>query len=183
MNRFALIVALLLASLPARAAGWTVDPAKSELGFTAMQSGQNFSGHFKSWTAQIEFDPANPTAGHALVTIDMASAAIGDKQKDEALPGSDWFDVKQFPQAVFEATTFHDLGGGKYEAVGTLTIRGMKKDLVMPFTFMLDGGQAMVDGSVPIMRTDFGVGQGDWQSDEYVAKGVTVMVHLVAQAT
>ena len=179
--KYLLAFGLLLLSLSANAASWTVDPARSTVGFTAMQNGEAFSGHFKSWTAQIDFDPANPAAGHALITIDMASAAIGDKQKDEALPGSDWFDVKQFPQAVYEATTFHHLGEDKYEAIGTLTIRGVKKDVVLPFTLKPDGGQTIVDGSVPILRTDYGVGQGDWQSDEYVAKGVTVTVHLVAK--
>jgi polyisoprenoid-binding protein YceI len=180
--KYLLAIGLWLLSLSAQAAGWTVDPATSTIGFTASQSGQAFSGHFRSWAAQIDFDPAKPVAGHALITIDMASAMIGDKQKDEALPGSDWFDVKQFPQAVYEATKFQSLGDGKYEAIGTLTIRGVKKDVILPFTFKTENDQAIADGSVQILRTDFGIGQGDWQSDEYVAKGVTVTIHLVAKA-
>jgi len=69
-----LLGAGILLARPAAAADWAVDAGKSALGFTASASGVNFDGKFKSWQAEIAFDPANPAAGHAKVTIDMASA-------------------------------------------------------------------------------------------------------------
>ena len=170
----------LFLSTGAQAASWTVDQGKSTLGFTATQSGTAFTGKFTKYDAQIEFDPQNPAAGHAVVTIDMASAATGDKQRDEAIPGSDWFAVAKFPQAKFEATSFKALGGDKYEALGTLSIRDVKKDVILPFTLKLDGAQATVDGTLPLVRTEYGVGQGAWSSGQWVALQVDVNVRLVA---
>lgn len=172
---------LLLAVSPARAEHWTVDPAKSRLGFSGTQTGTAFQGSFKSWQAEIEFDPARPEDGHAVVTIDMASAATGDTQRDTALPQAEWFNVKQFPQARFEARSFRATGPGAFEAVGTLSIRGMSQDCVLPFTLALTGDTAVAKGHVQIIRTSFGVGQGPWTSGEFVALEVGVDVDLTAK--
>jgi polyisoprenoid-binding protein YceI len=164
----------------ASAATWTVDQAKSRIGFSGTQTEQPFTGQFKTFAAAIDFDPASPKTGHAVVTIDMASAVTGDPQKDEALPGSDWFDVKSFPQAKFEASSFTAKGGDAYEADGTLTIRGMSKPLVLPFTLATSGNTAHAVGKVQLVRTVFGVGQGAWATPEYVALEVNVDIDLTA---
>lgn len=170
----------LFGGVGAEAAGWAVDPAHSALGFVGTQAGTAFKGHFSKWDAQIDFDPANPAGGHALVTIDMASATTGDAQKDEALPQSDWFSVKAFPKAVFEARSFRAKGGDAYEAVGTLTIRGVVKDVVLPFTLDVAGGKAHAQGKLDLVRTDYGVGQGSWSTGQMVALAVSVTVDLTA---
>jgi cytochrome b561 len=176
-----LLGAGLLLARPVAAADWAVDPAKSSLGFTGALSGKSFDGKFKSWQAEISFDPANPAAGHAKVTIDMASAATGDRQRDSALPTSDWFDAKKTPQALFEATGFKSLGGNQYEAAGTLTIRGIKKDVTLPFTLDIAGDEAHAKGKLDIVRTDYGVGQGEWTDGATVALGVSIGFDLVAK--
>lgn len=180
LSRISSVVALSLLATPAFAASWTIDAAKSGLGFTGSQSGSAFSGKFARWDGKIDFDPANPATGHALITIDMTSAATGDKQKDESLPQSDWFDVKSFPKAVFEATSFRAKGGNAYEAVGKLTIRNQSKDVVMPFTLDVTGDQAHAKGHLDILRGDYGVGQGSWKSAEFVALEVGVAFDLTA---
>ncbi len=176
----ALSFAALGATQPATAASWTVDSGKSNLGFIGTQSGASFEGHFSKWQAQIDFDPANLASGHALVTIDMSSAATGDSQKDQSLPQSDWFNVKNFPQAVFEATSFRTKGGNAYEAVGSLSIRGVKKDVVLPFTFETEGSAGHAKGKLELLRTDYGVGQGEWSSDQMVGLMVAVIVDIRA---
>ncbi len=174
------LAAALLGAGAAQAADWTVDPAKSRLGFTGSQAGSPFEGRFSRWTARIVFDPANPTAGTAVVEIDMASAATGDLQKDESLPQADWFDAKTFPQARFEATSFRPKGGNAFEAVGSLSIRGVKKDVVLPFTLDVAGPAAHAKGKLDLVRTDYGVGQGPWKAADMVALNVAVTIDLVA---
>ena len=183
MRRIIGAVALLgLAATQASAATWTVDPAKSKVGFSGIQTEQPFAGQFKTYMATIDFDPAKPETGHAVVTIDMASASTGEPQKDEALPGADWFDATKFPKAKFEATKFVAKGGDAYEADGTLTIRDVTKPVVLPFTFTQSGGTAHAVGKVQLIRTAFGVGQGAWATPEYVALEVNVDIDLTATA-
>lgn len=178
----ALLVGLFaIAANHADAADWKVDPAKSKLGFTGAMSGQAFEGIFKSWQAEIAFDPANPGAGHAKVTIDMASAATGDRQRDAALPDSDWFGVRKFPQAVFEATKFVAKESGHFDAEGTLTIRGSGKAVTLPFTLDITGDLAHAQGKLDIMRGDYGVGQGEWSDGATVALKVGIFFDLTAK--
>lgn len=174
------LVALMVSQ--ASAATWTVDPAKSKIGFSGTQTEQPFSGQFKSFSATINFDPAKPETGHATITIDTGSATTGDPQRDEALPGADWFDAKSFPKAVFEAKSFTHKGGNDYEAVGTLTIRDVSKPLVLPFTLTTTGNTAHAVGHMPLVRTTFGVGQGAWATADYVAFEVNVDIDLTATA-
>ena len=175
-----LAAAPLLAAAPATAADWAVDTAKSRLGFSGVQTGAPFQGGFGKWSAEIAFDPVHPEAGHAQVTIDLASARTGDPQRDGALPQTDWFNVKQFPEARFEATGFVAKGGNAYEAPGKLTIRGIAKDVVLPFTLEITGDKAEAKGHLNLVRTGFGVGQGVWATGEWVALDVGVDVDLVA---
>ena len=128
MRRSTLVLATLLGFGfvgSAHAASWTIDKAKSTLGFTASQSGTPFTGRFKTWDATIDFDPANPGAAHIVATIDVASATTGDAQKDEAMPQEDWFAADKFAKATFEATGFTAKGGDAYETTGKLTLRGI----------------------------------------------------------
>lgn len=179
--RFLLLAAALLAAPPAVAAQWVVQPAASTLGFSGTQTGAAFSGTFTQWTAQISYDPAHPQAAHVHVVIETASAHTGDTQRDEAMPGKDWFSVSAFPQAVFDATGFAPLGGDRFTTTGTLTIRGIAKKVTLPFTLDLSGTTATAKGSMSLTRTDYGVGQGSWASGNWVGLPVTVSFTLVAK--
>jgi len=180
MKRLALLAALSLLATPALAADWAVDVPHSHLGFSGVQNGAPFQGSFGKWNAEIAFDPAHPDAGHAKVTIDLSSAKTGDVQRDGALPQAEWFDVKAFPEATFEATGFVAKGGDTYEAPGKLTIRGIAKDVVLPFTLTVTGDKATAKGHLSLVRTGFGVGQGVWATAEWVGLDVGVDIDLTA---
>jgi cytochrome b561/polyisoprenoid-binding protein YceI len=179
----ALLVAAAVAGVggTAHAADWAVDFGASRLGFAGVQSGSPFEGRFTRWQADIAFDPADPAGGHARIAIDMTSAVTGDKQKDESLPQSDWFDAKAFPQALFEASGFRAKGGNAYEAEGSLSIRGVRKTVVLPFTLDISGDTAHARGKLDLLRTDYGVGQGAWSDGSIVALAVAVTVDVTAK--
>lgn len=177
-----LISAALLVAGPASAASWAMQPDASTLGFSGTQTGSPFTGIFKQWTAQIEYDPAHPQAAHVHIVVNTASAHTGDKQRDEAMPGSDWFDVAAFPQAVFDATGFTPQGGDKFTTTGTLSIRGISRKVTLPFTLDISGNTATAKGQITLIRTDYGVGQGDWASGDWVGLSVEVNFTLLAKA-
>ncbi len=176
-----LACAALLASAPALAADWAIDAAGSRLGFSGKQNGEAFAGKFGRFSGSVAFDPAKPEAGHADIVIDMASAGTGDTQRDEALPQAEWFNSKKFPQAHFVATGFRAKGGDAYETTGRLSIRGVDRDVTLPFTLAIDGGTAHAKGHLELVRTIYGVGQGPWSSAQWVALEVGVDVDVVAK--
>lgn len=178
-----LAVAVVLAS-PAWAApapAWTVDKPASKAAFSSSFDGGAFTGSFRRWDAAIRFDPANLAGSSVTATFDMTSAVTGDSGRDEALPQDEWFAAGKFPKATFAAGTFKALGGNRYQAVGTLTMRGVTKPLTLPFTLVITGGVARMNASVGLNRLAFGVGQGEWKTTEVVPGTVTVNISLTAR--
>jgi polyisoprenoid-binding protein YceI len=172
---------LLAGSAEAAApAHWSVDPATSKLGFQGRMNGDVFNGLFRRWTAAIVFDPKQLAKSKAVVSIDAGSAATGDADRDQAMPTDDWFAAKRFPQATFTTAAIKDLGGGHYQAIGDLAIRGMHKPVVLPFTLTISGDTARMNGALVLNRTAFCIGQGRWSTKDVVDTSVTVNVALTA---
>lgn len=180
----AALALLLLTALPAAAApaqAWSVDKAASRVGFASSFGGEAFSGGFRKWDAQVRFDPANLAGSSVVATLDTASAVTGDSDRDAELPGPNWFSAKAFPTAVFRSSSFKVLGGNRYQAIGTLTLRGVSKPLTLPFTLVITGDQAKMTGQVSLDRLAFGVGQNEWKTTEVVPGAVMVTIAISAR--
>lgn len=169
------------AKAPAAAPAWIVDKAQSRIGFRSSMSGAAIDGAFRTWDAQIAFDPRNLAGSRVSVTIDVASVTSNDDEAQEALPSGDWFDARRNPRATFVSNSFRDLGGGRYQAVGTLTLRGVSQQVVLPFTLAITGNTAKMNGSTTLDRSKFGVGQGQFKGPESVPFAVTVNVSVTAR--
>lgn len=160
--------------------GWSVDKSKSHMKFTAEQNGEEFTGLFEDYTPVIKFDPNDLSNAKVSVDIDIGTAETGDIDRDEALPGKDWFNLKAFPKAKFETTSFSHMGGDKYEAKAVLTLRGMSKNVTFPFSLKIQDGVADMVGQLIINRRDYNIGNGMWKSQDWVGHAVTVDVRLRA---
>ena len=184
MNR-PLALAAVLALVPSLAlaapAAWTVDKAASHLTFSSSVSGAPFTGSFKRWDAVIHFDPKDLAHSDVSASIDITSAATGDRDRDAELPDQDWFWTSHFPRATFVAHGFQAAGPGRYVAPGVLTIRGAAKPLTLPFTLAITGASAKMSAQVQLNRLAFGVGQGEWKATDTVPASVTVHVDLTAR--
>jgi len=176
----ALATALVLAASPAHAARWNVDYAKSKLGFSVLWSNEPFAADFKSWKADIEFDPAAVGQAHANVSIDLASEASDESDFDDGLKGAQGFQTSQFPQARFVTKSFTHRLGNDYVAIGDLTLRGITKSITLPFSLTFAGKAVHMKGTAVVMRTDFGVGSGTWVAPSPVARDVTVTIDISA---
>ena len=168
------------AAAPAPSTVWKVDRSKSRLEFTGVQTGNEFTGSFSSFESSIDLDPENLSAARIEVVIDMTSAKTGDRQRDAALPTAEWFSTADFPKATFSASKVLATGPDEYEARGKLTIRDVSKDLALRFTLKIAGDHAVAEGAATLVRSDFGVGQGEFATGEWVALEVGVSFHLEA---
>jgi polyisoprenoid-binding protein YceI len=192
-GRFLSFIAALLFAGSAFAAGaapvkYTLDAPSSLLRFTFEQAGANNTGRFGKYTADVTFAADNLAASKIDVTVDITSLDTGDMERDDTLKGADLFDVKKFPSARFVATKFTANGQGRYDAQGKLTIRNVTRDIKVPITFQnkLEGGKniGFMTGRATLKRLEFGVGQGDWKSTEWVNDEVNVTFSLrLAPAT
>jgi len=158
---------------------WDMVAAESHIKFTASQTGNIFTGEFTDFTAAIVFDPDNLSTARVRVEIDLTQFDAGDRDRNGALPGKDWFYTKKFPEAVFISDVIIQ-DGEDYIAKGQLSLRGVDKPLNLPFTLTIDSNRADMAGMITINRGDWGVGQGAWSTDEWVSTQVTIDVKITA---
>jgi len=188
MQRMLIIVLALLASMLSSQAqetdgwsgAWEMDRGASRLEFRSAMSGDEFTGAFQDFDVEIVLDPDNLEEARIVATVATASARTGDRQKDKAMPGGDWFDSRTHETAVFEADDIVETGKGAYEARGTLSLRGVEQPFVLPFTLDIDGDRARAAGEATIIRTEFGVGRGEFADGKWVDVEVGVAVTIEA---
>lgn len=176
---------LLLVLLPAGAAAaapeWRLDPAASRIVVVTTQMGSAVEGQFRRFEADIRFDPDDLGGSRVTVTIDTASLDTGNDQRDAAARGPEWFDVAAHPTARFEAASFRALGDGRYEAEGTLAIKGVARPVRLPFTLAIDGDSAGMAGGLTVARAEFGLGTGEWLTNGVVGDSVDIRVQVSAR--
>lgn len=178
MTRIALTLLLVL-SLNAAAAERAVVSGKSEIGFSVKQMGVSVSGVFRRYTAQIDLDPNAIDKARAQIEIDTASLSTGDDEADAVAAEKAWLDVAGFPKAMFVSSRVRALGGERFEAAGTLSIKGQSKPLTVPFALKAaPDGSAVASGEFKIQRTAFGIGGGEWNEGDLVSPEVNIRFRL-----
>ncbi|MBI3419362.1 MAG: YceI family protein [Proteobacteria bacterium] len=179
MKKLLLVLALLVLAVPAEAKVWKIDYAKSKLSFTGLQAGRPFGGVFGSWEGVLDFDPDHTESAKIDVTINMASSATGDKQRDEALPQKDWFDVAAFPKAIYHVVKLEKVDDMHFEMKGQLTIKGKTHEVSLPFTFMPETAGMRMKGETDVDRSQFDIGMGEWAGEALVAHKVTIDIDVL----
>ncbi len=157
---------------------WTVEPG-GRLDFATTWSGQPVTGQFKDWTADIRFSEDAPEASSLTVTVNPASAATGDPQRDSTLPTEDWLDVQSFPKATFHAGAFRR-DGAAWVADGQMTLKGVSHPVRLSFTLDIQGDRAVARGRAVLDRTLFGVGKGEFAATDQIPAQVAISFSLTA---
>ena len=176
-----MLAAFAAASLVASGGAFAqVDMGKSTVTAISKQMNVPVEGKFNKFTAQIAFDPAKPAAGTAQVTVDSSSYDLGDESYNEQVRGKEWFDAKTYPSASFVSSAIAPAGGNQYKVTGKLTIKGKSQTVVVPVTVTQQGSTQTFDGSLPIKRSQFDIGTGEWKDTSVVADEVVIKFHIVA---
>lgn len=175
MNTRWLSLALVAASLSplAAQAQQALIPAQSEVAFTSRQMGVPVEGRFKTFSAQVAFDPAKLATSSIAFTVDTGSADIS-REANAELPKATWFNVAAFPKATFVSSGIKRLDAGKFEVAGKLSIKGVSSDVVMPVTLAQNGATTTATGAFPIKRLSFRIGEKEWADTSMVADEVQV---------
>ena len=155
---FCSAAALVLAAHPLMAQNWLVDQKRSTVGIVGHKPTGPLSGSVEKWDGKIIFDPDHLDTSHVTVSIDTSSIKTNDTKWNSVLPGPDWLSSSAFPVATFESTSITRTGGNAYAADGSVTIRGIRHPVTLPFTVDLNGNTAHATGTLSLFRTDFNIG-------------------------
>ncbi|HXV13882.1 MAG TPA: YceI family protein [Candidatus Krumholzibacteria bacterium] len=141
---------------------YTIDPVHSSTSFKVKHMMvSDVKGAFETFSGAITLDPKNVENSSVEVTIESASISTRNEKRDGHLKSADFFDVEKFPTITFKSKKIAKKGES-WVAVGDLTIRGVTKEIELPFTLSgpVSAGNASIIGvsaSTEINRQDFGV--------------------------
>src|SRR5881398_3552488 len=112
----------------APAGTWAADPVHSNVSFEVGYAGvNNFRGGFNEFTAVLSGETLEGSAT-------VSSVDVKDEQLNGHLQTPDFFDAQRFPEITFKATDLKRLDGGRVEAKGELTIKGVTKPVQLSGT-------------------------------------------------
>lgn len=179
IRRFIVTSAVVLA-LPALAAALKTDTAKSSVSAVFKQMNVPVEAKFKRFSAQIDYNPAKPETSRASVEIDVPSFDLGDTDISKEAQKKEWFNGAQFPKASFVSSSLKPSAAGKLDVAGKLTIKGKTVDVNFPLNIRQEGNAQVFEGTLPIRRLAFNIGEGEWKDTSMVADEVLIKFRVVA---
>jgi polyisoprenoid-binding protein YceI len=175
--------------IPIPAGDYRIDPAHSIIGFSIRHNEINLvSGRFKDFTGSIHFDDKDAAKSSVEFKAKVESIDTGVAARDNHLRTADFFEVAKYPEMTFKTTKVERKGKAGYILTGDLTIKGVTKQVVLPFAITgaikdARGNTRMgVAAQTIIDRRDYGITWGHALPGGGfdVAHDVTIDLHLEA---
>ena len=133
------------------------------------------TGTITGWTGVVDFNKSAPTQSSFDVGASIQTINTGNEERDEHLRSADFFEVEKYPTIRFKSNRITESKDGGYNAVGTLTIKDVSKEVTLPFK--VEGNQLI--GQLTVDRLAYNVGLD--QSTFSVGKEITVKIVCVLQ--
>jgi polyisoprenoid-binding protein YceI len=156
---------------PGPSYAFSLEPNHSTVGFSIPIMGgiTRVTGKFKQLEGRIVMNEKIPSRSSVAVTITAASLDTGIDERDAHLRRTEFFDTAAYPLITFRSTRVERTAEG-YRAVGALGMRGVEKEIVIPFRktgLEWKEGRPLlgIAGELKLRRSDFGVGTS-WQHSD-----------------
>jgi len=179
-----LLAVIAIAGSALAADEYKIDPNHSSVNFAVTHlMVSTVNGRFNTFEGKILFDDKDVTKSSVNVTIKTASVNTDNTSRDNDLRSPGFFDAEKFPEITFQSKSV-EKKGTDYVAHGTLTIKGVAKDVDLPFELKgpADAGRmGKVMGahaSLTVNRQDFGVSKGGGMVGNDVKIDLNVEAHL-----
>jgi polyisoprenoid-binding protein YceI len=125
---------------------YQIDPAHTSVLFKINHMGMStFVGRFNESEASLEFDPAHMENAKLTALIKIPSIDVNNKDLEETLQGSSWFEAEKYPQALFKTESVVMLDDTHAKFSGNLTLHGVTAPIVLNVIFN-GAGNNMLSG-------------------------------------
>ncbi len=144
-------------------ATYKIDPTHSEVFFQVRHLVTKVRGRFSDFEGTISYDSAAPEQSAVNFSIKTASIDTNVGDRDTHLRSGDFFAADEHPALTFASKKIAKKGGENFDVVGDLSIRGTKKEITLPVTFLGNatdpwGGKRIgFEAETTINRKDFGL--------------------------
>ncbi|MFT5780214.1 MAG: polyisoprenoid-binding protein YceI [Crocinitomicaceae bacterium] len=112
----------------------------------------NTAGTLSDVESTISLDVADLSNATITGSVKVSTLNTGNKGRDKHLKSGDFFDIEKYPTMSFTSTSVTEVDGA-YQAKGTLTIKGVEKEV----TFGIINTGAVLKFKTTIYSADFGI--------------------------
>lgn len=150
------------------------------------------SGTANGISGTVEFDPAHPEKTAGTITLDTATLMVANSMMRDHMLAGQWMDVETHPTITFSADKLKEVktDGSKISGVakGSITIKGITKDMELPITLTylpgklgdrnrgMEGDILVIRSDFTILRSEFGINAG--QNEDKVSDEVELKLSL-----
>ncbi|WP_270166788.1 YceI family protein [Paenibacillus sp. SYP-B4298] len=142
---------------------WSIaDGSKVYFSVTTSKETVNFENAAVTGQWNVNASEASSMTGEG--SIDLSQTNSGNSQRDGHIQGSDFFNVEQYPNATFTATSFDGIPGEWTEGTaydltmhGVLSLREADKEVTFTGKTVYEGGQLKLSGTTVVTFEDFGM--------------------------
>ncbi len=135
MKKLTIIAIAILFSITQAMAGgttWNIDKTHSGVLFDVSHMViATVTGDFKIFDGSVVSHNDDFSDAKINFRVDVKSINTDDKKRDDHLRSDDFFNAEKYPYMTFTSTSFKKISGKKYKLTGYLTIRGVKKKVVL----------------------------------------------------
>lgn len=168
---------------------YNFDRAHSNIGFRIMHMGlAEIPGNFTDYTGTINYNADDVTKSSVEFTAKVTSINTGIEPRDKHLRTADFFEVEKYPDMTFKSTKIEKKGKG-FIAVGDFTLKGVTKQISLPFTinnFHKNAERGVIKIGVSaltvINRRDYGISYGKVLDNGILELADNVQVNLQIEA-
>ncbi|NNK96293.1 MAG: YceI family protein [Desulfobacterales bacterium] len=182
------LVGLIASSLQAEVRPWKIDEDHTNFYFSVDHIYSKVQGRFTDYKGTLVFDPDNLKDSEFSFEIKIKSVDTGIGKRDRHLRSADFFDASKYPLMTFTSNRITKAEGNTYNVNGTLTIKDVSTELVLPLTFegirenplAPDMEVAGFNGRLTLDRLAYDVGDGKYYKMGAVGKDVDILVTIEA---
>jgi len=176
----------MVSPLHAAVRSWEIDKDHSNFYFSVNHIYAKVHGRFTDFKGIFLFDPDDLKDSKVSFEIKANSIDTGISKRDRHVLSDEFLDASKYPLITFTSNSITKAGGNIYNLNGTLTIKDVTSDVVLPLTYegmrdhpLLPGMEvAGFNGRLTLDRLAYKVGDGKYYRMGAVGKEVDIMVTL-----
>jgi len=132
--------------------------SSGEVSFKIKNAGLTVTGRFSGLKTTLLFSPDKLAASSLKGSVEVATIKTGIDKRDKDLQEEKYFNTDKY-KLIEIASVKLSKKGNQYEGLFNVTIKGVTKQITIPFECNQQGKNAEFKGDFSINRRDFGVGE------------------------
>lgn len=135
-------------------------PVSSNVTFKIKMLGAEVIGKLSGFQGTIHFDPEHLAQSSIYGSVETNTIDTDNSLRNRHLKEKEgFFEVVQYPTISMKSLKF-EANGESFVGTFALTMKGVTKNIRLPFSFINEGENAIFKGSTIINRRDWQVGGG-----------------------